>query len=299
MENNIVTIDTNNYSIMAKAMGMEVDTNSSDKSGSLARLKIEHKPIMGTAEVKGKSTNVEVVPGGSYKLDVPDKGTFYSETVTIRPFIQRFMYKRFISNANAKPGEPLGKYQKTSMSDNLSTDLKDNIGDFNCGKPTGYIKDWNALSEESRKLYQSIKRVRVVFGLVSFDNAVCSNGNSMILDDTPFIWEIDNKDAFKIVGEPIAKLGKVKRLPVQHLINFSTEQRQIPTGAVFYTPVTSLDMSKTVEITDKDQTLFGDFLAWVQNYNDYINSQWEEKARSSISKEDKDTVEGFMEIQDA
>lgn len=52
MENNIVTIDTNNYSIMAKAMGMEVDTNSSDKSGSLARLKIEHKPIMGTAEVK-------------------------------------------------------------------------------------------------------------------------------------------------------------------------------------------------------------------------------------------------------
>ena len=71
--NDIVTIDTNNYAAMAKAMGISDEAStSSKKSSTLARFRISHSPIMGTAEVNGKQKNVEVVEGGYYKLQIPD-----------------------------------------------------------------------------------------------------------------------------------------------------------------------------------------------------------------------------------
>ena len=54
----LTTIDPNNYGAMAKAMGIANEAPAKSKSSSLARLRINHSPIMGTAEVKGKSVNV-------------------------------------------------------------------------------------------------------------------------------------------------------------------------------------------------------------------------------------------------
>ena len=35
----------------------------------LARLRINHSPLMGQSEINGKSVNVEVVEGGTYKAE--------------------------------------------------------------------------------------------------------------------------------------------------------------------------------------------------------------------------------------
>jgi len=71
--NEVATIDTNNFSAMAKAMGMEADApKSNSKSSTLARLRIHHTPIMGQQEIGGKMKNVEVISGGAYKLEIPD-----------------------------------------------------------------------------------------------------------------------------------------------------------------------------------------------------------------------------------
>ena len=48
----------------------------------------------------------------------------------------------------------------------LQSDLKDNDGGFNCGKPAGYIKDFQALPKKMQDLLKAIKRVRVVLGTV-------------------------------------------------------------------------------------------------------------------------------------
>ena len=90
------TIDTNNYAAMAKAMGTANETTGSSKSSQLARLRIHHSPIMGTAEVNGKNVNVEVIEGGAYKLEIPDGPTYYASGIKMRPFLQRFMYKRYV-----------------------------------------------------------------------------------------------------------------------------------------------------------------------------------------------------------
>jgi hypothetical protein len=290
----LTTIDTNNYAEMAKAMGIanEGGTNKK-KSSNLARLRINHSPITGNAEVKGKKVKMEVVSGGTYKLEIPDGPTYYAESIEVRPYLQRFMYKRYVRGQNDEPN----RFVKTVMADTLNVDLKDNDGGFNCGKPAGYIADFKSLPEKTQELIKQIKRVRVVLGTVKLINPTDANGEEVTLDETPFIWEVDNRDAFKTVGSAFTQLAKMQRLPVQHMITATTEERTIPTGAVYYLPVVALDVTKTIELTQKEQGLFTDFLQWVQNYNEYIINAWQEKASNHDDEDDIEIVDGIVDIE--
>ena len=165
---NVTTIDTNNFATMAVAMGMGADQpKESSKASTLARLRIQHTPLMGQQEIAGKMKNVEVVAGGSYKLEIPDGPTYYADKVSVRPFLQRFMYKKFIKGNDNTPN----RFVKTVMANDLNSDMKDNNGGFNCGKPAGYIKDWAALPDSMKDLIKSIKRVRASFSGVSGSSA--------------------------------------------------------------------------------------------------------------------------------
>ena len=293
MTNEVITIDKDNYSAMAKVMGMSGESTSEKKQVStLARLRINHTPIMGEEEVKGKMTKVEVVEGGTYKLEIPDGDTYFATSAKIRPYMQRFMYKRFVMGTGDKPN----RYIKTIMGDNLNIDLKDNDGGFNCGKPSGWIKDFKALPEKMQDLIRQIKRVRAVFGTIELINPTDSAGNPVEVESLPFIWEVENRDAFKTVGAIFSQLAKMKRLPVQHIVTANTEERKLPNGNSFYLPVTSLDVTSVLDLSDAEQTRFADFVAWVQNYNEYIINAWSEKANRDMKDEDMSTVEDFVDI---
>lgn len=289
----IVTI-TDNYAEMAQVMGVANEGGNPQRkqASTLARMRIHHTPIMGETEVNGKSMNVEVVKGGTYKLEIPDGETYYASSAKIRPFMQRFMYKRFVMAS----GDTANRYIKTVMADNLNIDLKDNDGHFNCGKPAGWIADFKALPEKTQELLKQIKRVRVVFGIVDLVDVVNSKGEPVEVPTTPFIWEVENRDAFKTVGGVFTQLAKMKRLPVQHIITANTEEKKLPNGSSFYLPITSLDVSKSVELTKEDQTIFGDFVAWVQNYNEYILNSWSENANRDMGSDDIDTVDSFVDV---
>lgn len=290
----LTTIDTNNYAAMAKAMGIANEISSANKQGMfLARMRINHSPIMGMAEVNGKNVNVEIIEGGTYKLEIPDGPTYFAQSVKIRPFMQRFMYKRFLMGNATSPN----RYVKTIMADDLNIDLKDNDGGFNCGKPAGYVQDFKALPEKTQDLIRQIKRVRVVIGTVDLINSVDENGKEVKVDTTPFIWEIDNRDAFKSVGESFTKLAKMQRLPVQHVITANTNERKLPNGNSFFVPVVSLDVTKTISLTDNDQTMFGDFMSWIDNYNNYIINSWAEKANSKLEEGDAQVLDDLVDIE--
>ena len=293
--NEITTIDTNNYAAMAKAMGIANEgTSGGGKSSTLARLRIHHTPIMGLAEVNGKKVNVEVVEGGHYKLEIPDGPTYFASSVRIRPYMQRFMYKRFVKGSGAAPN----RYVKTVMADDLNIDLKDNEGKFNCGKPAGYIKDFRSLPEKTQELIKQIKRVRVIFGTVELVNPTDDQGNSVELDATPFIWEVDNRDAFKGWGDVFTTFAKQKRLPIQHVVEAATEERKLPNGNSFFLPVTTVNLTNIVEIEQSDQDLFTDFMAWVQNYNEYIINTYAEKSTSHNDEDDVAITDGLADMID-
>ena len=306
----LTTINANDYTAMSKMMGMTDDGKTKKKTNNLNRLRIWHQPVMGQAEVNGRLTNVETIQGGTFRLEIleGDSSKFiYSKTVSIRPFMQRFSYRRYIANKNPKPNEPKGTFHRTIMADSLSIDLKDNTGGFNCGKPTGYIEDFKALKPELQDLIRQIKRVRAVFGVVTMQNPVDKNGNEVDEISVPFIWEIDNKDAFKIVGEQFSVFAKHERLPLQHNILFlECVENKLPNGSSYYTPNCKADMSVTHNITNEDNEMFGNFLAWVKNYNDYICGEWEKKAmekreqdKNVIPEEDMQTVDDFIDIDDS
>jgi hypothetical protein len=288
--NQVATIN-NNFSDMAKLMGMSVDNQHAAKSSVLARLRINHSPIMGEQEVNGKQVKLEVVSGGTYKLEIPDGPTYYASGVNVRPFVQRYMYKRFVKGNDSTPN----RYIKTVMADNLNIDLKDNDGGFNCGKPAGYIQDFKALPEKTQDLIRQIKRVRAVFGIVELVNPVDASGNPVTVDATPFIWEVENRDAFKTIGNVFVKLGKMRRLPPMHTFSASTSEQSLPNGNKFYLPETKLDLQKTLELDDETQETLGNFLAWITNYNEYITNAWDENAHKH---EDVDTatVDDFIDI---
>ena len=293
--NQITNLDTSNYEAMAKAMGMSsLAVPTKEKTNALARLRIHHTPLMGQEEIKGKMTNVEVVSGGTYKLEIPEGETYYAESIAIRPFLQRFMYKRFIKGTDSTPN----RYVKTIMADNLNMDLKDNDGQFNCGKPAGYIEDFKSLPEKMQDLIRQIKRTRVLFGTVDLVNPVDANGNSVDVETTPFIWEVENRDAFKTMGDVFNKLNKMKRLPVQHNVNAVTDERKLPNGNSFYLPTAELDLSETLDMDSDTQENLANFLAWVANYNEYIMGAWNENMQKHQSV-DTDTVNEFIDIDTA
>lgn len=275
----LTTIDTNNYAAMAKAMGIANEGTGTGKSSSLARMRINHSPILSDDKI--------LVKGGTFKLDIPDGPTYYAQSAKVRPYLQRFMYKRWSNDG----------FVKTIMADSLNIDLKDNFGGFNCGKPAGYIKDFKALPENMQNLIKQIKRVRVVLGTVDMMNAKDETGKSVTVEGEPFIWEIDNREAFKEVGGSFETLAKMQRLPVQHNISLNTEERKLQTGGKYYVPIASLDVTNVIELTNKDQELFGDFMSWVDNYNSYIVNAWAEKANSHMDDEDSDIVDDFVDIE--
>jgi hypothetical protein len=287
---------TNNASFgqLAAAMGMQAD-QSKAKASTLPRLRIDHSGVMGEEEVKGKKRKVEVVPAGLYKLDVPEKEVLFSGDVSIRLFNQRFMYKRFVKEASKS------YFVKTIMALDLKSDLRDNMGGFNCGKPSGWIEDYKALPSDMQALIKSIKRVRVLFGMVEMKGVTNAAGEER--DDvlTPFIWEVDNKDAFKSLGAPIAQMAKQNRLLPQHWIRLATEEKALPNGECYYLPLSTLDMKEAIPLTDEDQKIFMDFNGWIDNYNEYIIKAHNEARANGAGDEaeevDADLVDEFVDVE--
>ena len=295
MTTNIVTQDNmNTYNAeMAKIMGVGDDGDSSEtKTSTLARVKIIHAPIMGMKTIDGEETETVVVKGGSYSIQMPDDKIVYGSKLTLRPFMQRYMYKKYVQGTDA---DNPGYFVKTIMADSLNQDLKDTHGGYNCGKPAGYIKDFKALSEDMQKLIRTIKRVRVIFGLATLTNPVDESGKKISNLDTniPVIFEVDNRTSFKTSGEPFTSLAKRKHLPIQHLIDFSTEVQELQTGGKYYTVLAKL-LSESMDVNKEDAETLQSFLDWITNYNSYVTTSFDEKRGNSVSEEEVEIIDQIM-----
>mgnify|MGYP003320744016 FL=1 len=295
MTTNIVTQDNmNKYNVeMAKIMGVADDDDSSEsKTSTLARVKIIHAPIMGMKTIDGEETETVVVKGGSYSIQMPDDKIVYGSKLTMRPFMQRYMYKKYVQGTDV---DNPGYFVKTIMADSLNQDLKDTHGGYNCGKPAGYIKDFKALSEDMQKLIRTIKRVRVIFGLATLTNPVDESGKKISNFDTniPVIFEVDNRTSFKTSGEPFTSLAKRKHLPIQHLIDFSTEVQELQTGGKYYTVLAKL-RGESIDVNKEDAEMLQSFLDWITNYNNYVTTSFDEKRGNHMSEEEAEIIDQIV-----
>ena len=134
------------------------------------------------------------------------------------------------------------------------------------------------------------------------NNPIDESGEAVVIDTMPFIWEIDNKTAFKSMGEPFVQMGRQRKLPIEHKIKLDTSEQELQTGGAFFLPEPKLDLTEKFEINDADQQRFSDFL-WIKSYNEYVMGAWEEK-RGQRSSEDEDALmaavadDVFIDVED-
>ena len=315
METDLVTMDNNNYDMLASIMGIEnTDNRPSRSEDALCRLRIWNKPVMGTIEKAGKKRQMEVVPGGTYRFDHGgsyrlDQGTgnfLYCEKIKLRPFLQRFRYNRWLPYQTPDKDGRKGKYVKSAFTHDYkafnSSALIDESGGFNCGRPSGFIQDWKSVPEATRNLITSVRRVRTIFGTVTLEEgeAINDTGEAVPVDGTPIpvIWEIENNTAFKIMGEALAKYRDAGRLFPQHMISLSTDGAPMANGNMLYQPVYSVELTNEVKLQPEDNEVLMKFQSWVNKYNKYIQEAYDKNANSNpLSEEETDIIDGFITVE--
>ena len=292
MENNLAIIGTEEN--LADIMGMS-NTVPSSRS-ALAEIKQVHQNIMGTKEVDGEKMEVAVIKAGSYSVVFPDETVYYSDKITIRTFMQRFQWERWDDNFT-RPDGGSGRMLRSVMGKSLSVDLKDNYGGFNCGRPSGYVKDFSSLPQETQDIMKSTKRYKIVFGLCTLDNAKDANGKSVDVKEFPFFMRIKNRDSFKAMNDIFNAIQRKNRLPIQHKLVLSSELKSIPSGATY--AVVKASLGDEVEITADDQETLNSFVEWVESMNSITLSKWEENRRpEELSEADEEIVSSIVEIED-
>ena len=279
---------------LAELMGM---SNAPAKSTSaLAEIKLVHQNVMGTKEVDGETMEVAIVKSGAFSVTFPDDTIYYSDKVTVRPFMQRFQFQRYDKHYQ-KPDGGEGRMLRTVMATSLNGDLKDNYGGFNCGRPSGYVKDFNSLPQETQDLMRATDRFKVIFGLCTLNKAKDANGKPVDVKEFPFLMRIKNRDSFKAMTDMFNQIQRKNRLPIQHLLHLGTEVKSIPSGATY--AVLKPTLGKVVEITTDDQEVLNNFVEWVEAMNSITISKWEEHRRpEELSDQEDEIAANIVEIEE-
>ena len=114
-----------------------------------------------------------------------------------------------------------------------------------------------------------------MIGTLSAGSVLNADGNDVMeIGDLPFIWEVDNRDAFKINGRTHSKIGNYEASYLCNKIKYwVTEERKLPSGNKYYLPTAMLHR-RMLEIRIRSK-IFSDFMQWIENYNSYIFNAWE------------------------
>jgi hypothetical protein len=279
---------------LAELMGM---SNVPAKSTSaLAEIKQVHQNVMGTKEVDGESMEVAIVKAGAFSVTFPDDTIYYSNKITVRPFMQRFQFQRY-DKSYQRPDGGEGRMLRTVMATSLNGDLKDNYGGFNCGRPSGYVKDFSSLPQETQDLMRATDRFKIIFGLCTLDKAKDADGKPVNVKEFPFLMRIKNRDSFKAMTDMFGQIQRKNRLPIQHLLHLGSEVKSIPSGATY--AVLKPTLGKVVEITTDDQEVLNNFVEWVESMNSITMSKWEEYRRPEELSDQEDTIaSNIVEIEE-
>ena len=270
---------------LAEAVGVTPQSSGERKSSSLPRVNLMHSGIMGEIEVNGKSIKTEVVPAGAYKITRSEDDVVYATSPTIRIFAIRQQWSKWDSKENMM--------MKTVMANDLKGDLKDNVGTFNLGRPSGYIEDWDSVPEKTKELIRTINRKKIIFGLMTATGVTDESGNPVdAITDMPFSLELP-PSSIKSLDLAVNALRRKNILPIQCTFKLGHK----PGGENFV--IISLEYVDKLELQPEDQDTLHNFLAYITTQNSYILEQWDEKNKETISDDDAAIVAEFVNVEEA
>ena len=269
---------------LAEAVGVTPQSGGERKTAALPRVNLMHTGIMGEIEVNGKPLRTEVVPAGSFKITRGEDDVVYATNPTVRIFAIRQQFTKWDAKEEM--------VMKTVMANDLKGDLKDNVGTFNLGRPSGYIEDWASVPEKTKELIRSIKRKKILFGLLTAAGVTDEAGNVVdAITDMPFSFEVP-PSSIQSLDFAVNALGRKNILPIQ--CNFKLGHK--PGGETWVT--LTLEYESKVELQPEDQETLHNFLAYITTQNEYILNEWAEKNKESISDDDAALVAEFVNVEE-
>ena len=276
MSNELEVINDSGKSITELMGFSSVKTSNADFIPSISRLGMIHQPIMGEVDLNGKMIKTEVVPVGTFTLKTGDD-IVYSTGVTIRAFVQRYQWQRWNSETE--------EMEKSVMSESLNGDLKDSIGGFNLGRPSGYIENFNALDDAVKQVIRSVKRVVVFYGTVTLDNPMNNKGEPVTsTEDIPFVMDVKNRDSLKSINGVLSAVTKqYKEDPVVEKIKLEGVEDSIPTGAKFGKIVAS--RGEHVGFVAEEHPIVKDFVELISYGNGKILDLHHDRAKGNDAED--------------
>ena len=283
---NEMTIAAESGKSIEELMGISTQAASGP---SLARLSQLQTPMKGEVEMGGKKMRVDVLDVGTFALRISDDQTVYSPTVTVRVFLQREQWTSWDSGTNT-----MGK---TVLANDLKNDLHDNRGGFNLGRPSGYIQDWDALPDATKDLIRSVKRTRVVMGLITLDNPVDENGNEVSGDFTamPFIYDVKNRDSLKAFDQAFKTVARKNVLPLAAELSLTPRVGDLPNGNQY--AFISASVSGTVDLAPEDQDTLQNFLDVVKYVNEGIMDKYHDSKDKGLDAEEAALVSSIVDVE--
>ena len=272
---------------LAEAMGISTGGGGSTTQSSLARVNQVHSAL---TVIDAEGDDVIKVPVGAYKVTLPDGEVVYSKTISTRIFSQRHQWQKWDAEAKAM--------HKTLLAANLNADLKDTTGRFNLGRPSGYIKDFQSLPEEMKTIIRSVKRVRVMLGVLKLDKPTDDMGNAINGMDAemPFVMDVKNNESMKAMDAAINQIISKKLTPVEHTLKLGSAKRDLPSGGKYAIIVPSL--GEQVPYGSDDSTILQDFIDWIKGTNTWIEGKHTEASDGRLSAADAEMVGSIVEVRE-
>lgn len=276
---------------MDNAVALKVDNMSLTDAMGFSSPATQSQSSLGriTGTILQEVIDGKVASSPVFKITTEDD-VVYAREVKVRLFVERQKWQRWDSENKTM--------QKSVMSRSLNVDLKDTLGTFNLGRPSGYIKDFQALPKDRQDFIRSVSRVKVMMGKARLVDPFYEGGDSATghEEEFDFVMDVKNRDSMKFIDGMIGKLIKKKINPAEHTISLLGESRSLPNGNPYM--VTNASLSEFVGLSDGDNETLQNFLDYVDSSNDYVISKWAENNVETISSQDQDIVTNIVDVED-
>jgi|TARA_Y100000033_G_C2747181_1_gene111751 hypothetical protein len=262
--------NTTSFEQIAQLIGQDQPSNGS-KSLNLLKINRDHEDDSGRS-----------IPAGSFYMNTLE-GAVYGKTMSFQVFMQRYQYTHYDAENNEM-------VSKSVMAQNLypQTEIPDTLGTFRCGSVPSSQRD--TLSAEEALKQKNIKCFRLLFGKVTFNDAVDANGNSIEVKDVPALWRARGSN-FMPISKPLDALSAQKKPFIFYSLNASlTKQKN--GGLVYY--VADFEVGKgPLDFSEEDQSLLQYFAEYETNENKQVMSEYDKALRMQGTVIDGDVAESL------
>ena len=253
------TINNNlSYEQIAQMTGQEMPSKS---TSTLKVLKINRD---------FEDDDGNALPSGTFTVNT-DGENIYAKTITFQLFMQRYQYIHY----DQSEGEFVGK---SIMANNLypQTEVPDSIGTMRCGSVPASKRE-NLTVEQATK-QKDIKCYRMLFGKVTFNDAVNAKGEKREVANMPIIWKARGAN-FMPISVPLDALTAQRKPFIYYDMVVSLKKEK--NGSVIYYVGTFSSPNGPLDFGEDDQNLLADFNSYIETENKDVMKDYDSALRSS------------------